>query len=950
MGVEAWRGDPQLLEREAELELLGGLVAGVGVGEGALVVVEGQAGVGKTSLLGAAARLGRADGLRVLRGRGSELDRAFAFGLVRQLFEVEVSSEPELLTGGAEAASGVFGRAVGDGRGEDGLFGSLQGLYWLVSNLGARRPLVLLVDDVHWADTASLRWLVFLADRLEDVPALVLAATRPDEPGADEELIEALAATSGARVLRPAPLSASSTRAVVRERLPEAVDAFGEACHRATGGNPFLLGELLDELAAAGVRGAATEAGQVLEFGSQRVGRAVRRRLRLLAVEATAVARAVAVLGPGAPVADAAALVEVDEAAAARAADDLAGINVLAVDGGLDFVHPVLRGAVYEQIPPLERQALHLKAAGLLKERGAESERVARHLLRLPPAGNRGCVAVLRAAGREASARGAAEAASRYLRRALEEPPAPDERSAVLHELGFAEATDRQRDRFEAHLREAMAVTSDPQSRARIALDLGFAFVSNGEFRAAVDVLEGGLRDLDDPDAELSVALEAELLASATVDFTAAEISSRHLERRFDQLRAGEQLAPATLACLAAVSARSRPPAADAIRLAERALELSRFDEPSSVLGASVGLSLAWAGAAAKAGPLFDQLTATATRRGSRQTIFWLFLLRSDASLRLGEIRRAEAEARSALELAIEGTGEPGLAWTVAHLLNALVARGALEDAEALASHHVAGPGAPPTLGLALLLTAQANLHLAQGRPGPALKDARAAGDLVSPTIFNPRCCDWRSPAALALGALGRDAEAREVADSELAAARRFAIADAEGAALRTLGLVAGGDEGLEALRESVAVLEGAESGLEHARSLLELGAALRRAGERVEARGVLREALDATSRLGASGLADRAHAELVAAGARPRRDRRLLSGPESLTASEDRVAALAAEGLTNREIAQRLFVTVKAVQWHLGNVYRKLDISSREELPQALGLAPQDKTLGRGG
>src|SRR6188472_1252438 len=156
MGMEALRGDPQLLEREAELELLGGLVAGGGGGEGALVVVEGQAGVGKTSLLGAAARLGVADGLRVLRGRGSELDRAFAFGLVRQLFEVEVSSEPELLTGGGEAASGVFGRAVGDGRGEEGLFGSLQGLYWLVSNLAARRPLVLLADDVHWADTASL--------------------------------------------------------------------------------------------------------------------------------------------------------------------------------------------------------------------------------------------------------------------------------------------------------------------------------------------------------------------------------------------------------------------------------------------------------------------------------------------------------------------------------------------------------------------------------------------------------------------------------------------------------------------------------------------------------------------------------------------------------------------------------------------------------------------------
>jgi len=175
--------------------------------------------------------------------------------------------------------------------------------------------------------------------------------------------------------------------------------------------------------------------------------------------------------------------------------------------------------------------------------------------------------------------------------------------------------------------------------------------------------------------------------------------------------------------------------------------------------------------------------------------------------------------------------------------------------------------------------------------------------------------------------------------EEELADARRFGIPDAEGTALRTVGLVARGTAGLEALRASVATLELAEGRLEHARSVLELGAALRRAGERAEARDVLREALDATARVGASGLADRAHEELVAAGARPRRDRRLLSGRESLTASEDRVAALAAEGLTNREIAQRLFVTVKAVQWHLRNVYRKLDVGARGELPAALGL-----------
>jgi DNA-binding CsgD family transcriptional regulator len=271
-------------------------------------------------------------------------------------------------------------------------------------------------------------------------------------------------------------------------------------------------------------------------------------------------------------------------------------------------------------------------------------------------------------------------------------------------------------------------------------------------------------------------------------------------------------------------------------------------------------------------------------------------------------------------------------------VLNPLVARGALDEAEEMVKSAPIRPGAPPTYALALVLTSRANIHLARGRAGAALDDARAAGDLVSASISNPGCLAWRAPAALALALLERPEEARAMADEELADARRFGVPDAEGSALRTVGLVAGGAEGLEALRASVDVLERAEGRLDHARSTLELGSALRRAGERVEARTVLREALDASARMGASALADRAHEELVAAGARPRRDRRMLSGRESLTASEDRVAALAAEGLTNREIAQRQFVTVKAVEWHLRNVYRKLDISSRDQLAEALG------------
>ncbi len=928
-----------LLERDGELELISARVAGAHAGDGALVVVEGQAGVGKTQLLRAAGEHGEAAGLRVLRARGSELDRTFAFGVVRQLLEREVADEPDLLTGGAEPAAAVFAPPSGERNAENGVFSSLQGLHWLVMNMAARTPLLLLADDLHWADTTSLRWLVFLAERVEDVSALLVVATRPAEPGADQNLLDALMMAPAARVVRPAPLTAGGTGALVRDRLPDAVEVFSAACHRATGGNPFLLGELLSELAADGVEGGANEAGKVLEFGSERVGRAVRRRMRRLPDPATAVARAAAVLGSGATVTDVAALAGVDEKAAAVAADALVGIQVLAADRALDFVHPVVRGAVYGQIPPLERQALHVKAAELLANRGAESEHVARHLLRLPPAADRARVAALRDAARDASARGATAAAAHYLCRALEEPPAEEERGAVLHELGVAEATDRQRDRFDGHLREALAATDDSDRRAQIALDLGRALASCGDFGASAEVLEAGLRGVEEPEAQLGVALEAELLAMAFHDFTSSGVAAPHWNRRFEQMEAGLDLDPAILACLALAIAASRGPAAAAIRLADRVLATSRLEWPNSVLAGMIGNALIYAGAVSRAGRFYDQTIETAARRGSRLTVAWQWVMRSDASLRLGEVRRAEAEARAGLEVFEEGGGDPGLAWGLANLLNALLARGALDEADRLLDRGIVGPSAPPSLPLGLLLTARANLHLAHGRPGPALTDARAAGDMVSATIANPACCDWRSPAALALAALDRRPEARAVAEDELSAARRFAIPDAEGVALRTLGLVTGGVDGLEALRTSVSKLDGTEGRLDHARSLLELGGALRRAGERAAARDVLREALDATVRIGASGLADRAHEELVAAGARPRRDRRMLSGRESLTASEDRVAALAAEGLTNREIAQRQFVTVKAVQWHLRNVYRKLDIGSREDLPVALGL-----------
>jgi DNA-binding CsgD family transcriptional regulator len=199
----------------------------------------------------------------------------------------------------------------------------------------------------------------------------------------------------------------------------------------------------------------------------------------------------------------------------------------------------------------------------------------------------------------------------------------------------------------------------------------------------------------------------------------------------------------------------------------------------------------------------------------------------------------------------------------------------------------------------------------------------------------NPAADPWRSELALALHALGRPELVPSLLAAELRLARRFGARHAIGRAERAAALVRCGSEQIDGLRAAVATLACSTAAGEHARALVELGAALRRAGRRTEARAVLAEGLDRARACGAHVLAERARGELRTAGARPRRDR--LRGPEALTAAERRVAELASDGLTNRQIAQALFLTIKTVETHMSHVLAKLDIRGRDELATAL-------------
>jgi DNA-binding CsgD family transcriptional regulator len=268
--------------------------------------------------------------------------------------------------------------------------------------------------------------------------------------------------------------------------------------------------------------------------------------------------------------------------------------------------------------------------------------------------------------------------------------------------------------------------------------------------------------------------------------------------------------------------------------------------------------------------------------------------------------------------------------------VDCLVEKGELTEAEDVLRGAGLLSGHRPSWYFSMVVHSRARLRFAQGRRTDALEDLLSLRDRYASEVLRaPTIWPWRSDAALALAALGEQDEARRLAAEEIELARKMGARRALGVALRAAGVVATGDAALELLEQAVSVLRDSQAELEHARALADLGATVRRAGRRAESRTPLREALDAALACGAVALAAFVRAELSASGARPRRER--AHGIAALTASERRVAALAASGLSNPEIAQRLFLTRRTVETHLTHAYGKLGIKSRAELPVVL-------------
>ena len=903
-------------------------------GEGTLLLIEGPAGVGKTALAHAAAD--RAP-MVPLQASGSELERPFAFGVVRQLLEPVVSRAPAnggLFAGGAGPAARLFEPGDRWSGTADADFEALHSLYWLMVNIADRAPAIVLVDDCQWADMDSLRFLAYLAQRIEGLPIAMLLTGRPPDPADDGggSLWAQVAARPAAIALRPQPLSEDAVTDLVRERL--AADAAGEfcrACHAATGGNPLFLRELLRSLDAARIVPSAAAASEVGVVGPAAVSRFVLHRLAALGPAATELARVVAVLGDDCDRLLAARVSGLAEETARQAADDLVRADIFVRAERPGFAHPIVRAALYEDLAPGERQARHAAAADALAAEGAPAERVSAHLLLTPPTGDQRRVATLRSAAAEAARRGAPRAATQCLRRALAE--GGPERAPLLIELAWYEMATMQFDAAEEHLRGALAAP-DLATRAEAASLLGrFAIVSGGRSaEAASEVMSSLAEELWPADPERSLQLGAGLLMLETAVPRLRSRFGADLRRLREQARDHPGFAAIARIHGATEQFASGAPAAPAMDDVETALtaSLPRNAENTVVL---LALRMLRQGERLElAGRLLDAALDRARREGHATRLGIVHGQRAEIALARGSLQDAQVEAETGLLL----VGEPH--FTVLQLLAVAIIvhieRGSLDAAEELARRGEAIGITEDHAHAGDFLTARGRLRLAQGQLDDGVADLLWCGQrLQAHRVWWPS--EWRAFAAPALASLGDSQQAAKLAREQVAAARRVGLPGALGMSLRTAGLAIGDDEGLELATEAVSVLRHSSARLDLAHALADLGAALSSAGRRTEGRDAQREAIKLASQCGAVALAERTMAGLLAGPGR--RARIELTGPSALTAAELRVCRQAVEGLTNREAAQALFVTEKTIERHLSSAYQKLGIRSRVQLSAAL-------------
>jgi DNA-binding CsgD family transcriptional regulator len=546
-------------------------------------------------------------------------------------------------------------------------------------------------------------------------------------------------------------------------------------------------------------------------------------------------------------------------------------------------------------------------------------------------------VSTLRQAAERSLAQGAVEAAVGYLSRALDEQIDPAAGAEVLVELGLAERRTNGPAAAD-HLRAGLELLADRSRRGAVALEFGRALSFTDRIGDALAVFQEALDEVDrERDPDLYELLLAELISSAWWDaqtYPIAEAAIGELDLGALHGGLGSEI---LLGTMAHYEYQLGLDSELAVELARRALAPGNLLASGSIAFYYAAMVLPQSGVLDEAVSIFDHAVIQARRRGDIFNVAFMLTFRGYCQTRRGDLRAAVADLREATDLCVAHGMLFAWPYTIGFLALALLEQGEADEAARVIDQGDFPEQLPVgQVSLVWFRLSRGRLRIETGSPERGVEELRRVGETVRLVPFdNPSSVPWRSWAAEGLRLLDRSDEARALAAEELALARRWGGPYAIGASLRVLGLVEGGTAGIGLLREAVERLAGSEARLEDARAIVDLGAALRRANQRTEARELLREGVELARSVGAFGLAERANEEIAATGARPRKI--LQTGLDALTASERRVAQLAADGMSNREIAQTLFVTIKTVEVHLSSAYRKLEISSRAQLDKEL-------------
>ncbi|MFI1564902.1 ATP-binding protein [Streptomyces sp. NPDC020490] len=852
---------------------------------GSLLVIRGEAGFGKTALLAEAQRIAEQRGCTVWAARGGETLRSVPFNVVRQLLQPAlVSLMPEeareYLGDWYDVAAPALGMAE-PGEHQADPQGVCDGLVAAVRRLAGRHwPLVLLIDDAHWADEETLRWLAAFAERLADLSVLVVVARRTGGMGgASASHLDAVAAAADRPVTTLRALTPDATAGLTRATLgSHADDPFCREVWAVTGGNPYETVELLAKVQDSELEPTENAAAELRALNRSSRGGGLVARLEGLGIDATRFAWAAAILGTGISVDLVARLATLNREDALRCAELLRGARILtetdpadpqADDGELEFVHPLIASAVYQSIPDALRTAMHGIAAQVVTDSGLGPAAASRHLLLVHPDDDQELVDQLREAAHEHLAVGAPDAARRCLERALREPPTPDVHARVLYELGCATLLTAPARTVE-HLRSALALPGlEGDARVDAVCRLSQALLHNGQLDEAVRTVEA--EAARHPEGPARTRLQA-------------------VQYMWEGVHAGEAGPPGRSERLAALArgcaGRNNSERAvlmlrgfDALLQGENAEEVVGLCDRSLVNG-RLAPGLGWTDTEWGVEPLLMLASSYAyTDRLDRaeslcneavrayESAGWsgghLALAHAHLGLghrRRGRLREAEASLRESLRLAERvGRGLP-LYWNAAcNLVDVLLARGHVDEAWTVAERHGFAPPYPSTVVMPDPRSVRGRLLLAVGRVKDGVNELEEAEKAAAARgHHNPVAVPWALDLARALAAEDPARAGRLVADARRRA-ERFGTDTAVGEALRCAAALETGQRAVRLAAQAVAYLEASPCQYEHAAARVEHGIAARSAAE-------LDRGLALARSCGADGLAARAHEALLAA------------------------------------------------------------------------------------